>query len=90
METTLLSGKAAAAVRQYTDKSATHDVENFTPANTTTGGNLNEECQDLPVLRHKVDRRIVPVMFLCHLMQLIDKVALNVGDAMSCLLRSRS
>jgi hypothetical protein len=48
------------------------------PTLIASGDNLTEECQDVPALRHKIDRRIVPIMFLCYLMNFIDKVALNV------------
>lgn len=40
--------------------------------------NNDARSRDLPTLRHKVDRHIVPIMFLCYLMNFIDKVALNV------------
>jgi len=45
---------------------------------TALNGNYNAETHDIPALRHKVDRHIVPIMFLCYLMNFIDKVALNV------------
>lgn len=34
---------------------------------------------DLRSLRRKIDRRLVPIMFLCYTMQFVDKVSLNVG-----------
>lgn len=34
---------------------------------------------DLRAVRQKIDRRIVPIMFLCFTMQFIDKVLLNVS-----------
>ena len=40
--------------------------------------NTDARSRDIPSLRHKVDRHIVPIMFLCYLMNFIDKVALNV------------
>jgi hypothetical protein len=46
---------------------------------TTWEGTLAEEPYDVPALRHKIDRHIVPIMFLCYLMNFIDKVALNVS-----------
>jgi len=34
---------------------------------------------DEKALVRKIDRRIVPIMFLCYLMQFVDKVLLNVN-----------
>jgi hypothetical protein len=51
------------------------------PALIALGDNRTEERQDVPALRHKIDRHIVPIMFLCYLMNFIDKVALNVSNA---------
>ena len=45
---------------------------------TAVHGNSTARGRDIPALRHKVDRHIVPIMFLCYLMNFIDKVALNV------------
>jgi len=47
---------------------------------TTTALHENNyaRSREMPALRHKVDRHIVPIMFLCYLMNFIDKVALNV------------
>ena len=47
---------------------------------TTTARHENNDARsrEIPTLRHKVDRHIVPIMFLCYLMNFIDKVALNV------------
>jgi hypothetical protein len=47
---------------------------------TTWEGILAEEPYDVPALRHRIDRHIVPIMFLCYLMNFIDKVALNVSS----------
>lgn len=49
-----------------------------TPRTTALDGNHNARSRDISVLRHKIDRHIVPIMFLCYLMNFIDKVALNV------------
>lgn len=48
------------------------------PTTTALRGNNDTRSRDMPALRHKVDRHIVPIMFLCYLMNFIDKVALNV------------
>lgn len=34
---------------------------------------------DLRALRRKIDRRLLPYMFCCYLLQFLDKVMLNVG-----------
>lgn len=34
---------------------------------------------DITALRHKIDLRIVPLMFCCYTMQFLDKVILNVS-----------
>ena len=39
------------------------------------------ENVDLRALRRKIDRRILPVMFLCYTMQFLDKVNINVSKA---------
>jgi hypothetical protein len=52
------------------------------PTLPVPGGSLTEEQYDISALRHKVDWHIVPIMFLCYLMNFIDKVALNVSSAM--------
>jgi hypothetical protein len=49
------------------------------PTLPVLGDRLSEEQYDISALRHKVDWHIVPIMFLCYLMNLIDKVALNVS-----------
>lgn len=47
---------------------------------TTLDGYLNTESHDMSALRHKVDRRIIPIMLLCYFTNFLDKVALNVGS----------
>lgn len=42
---------------------------------------------DKPAFLRKVDWRIVPITFLCYLMNLIDKVALNVSGSAKCMKR---
>ena len=37
-----------------------------------------DDSIDLKALRRKIDWRIVPVMFLCYVMQFVDKVMINV------------
>ncbi|PNS18579.1 High-affinity nicotinic acid transporter [Sphaceloma murrayae] len=37
---------------------------------------------DLRALRRRIDWRIMPLMFLCYLVQLLDKIALNYGAVM--------
>lgn len=34
---------------------------------------------DLRALRHKIDRRLMPYMFCCYVLQFLDKVMLNVS-----------
>lgn len=34
---------------------------------------------DLVTLRRKIDRRIIPYMFCCYVLQFLDKVMLNVS-----------
>lgn len=34
---------------------------------------------DLVALRHKIDRRLLPYMFCCYVLQFLDKVMLNVS-----------
>lgn len=38
-----------------------------------------EEPVNIDKLRHKIDWRIVPLMFCCYTMQFLDKVILNVS-----------
>jgi hypothetical protein len=52
------------------------------PTHSVPEDRLSEEQYDIPALRHKVDWHIVPIMFLCYLMNFIDKVALNVSGMM--------
>ena len=37
-----------------------------------------DDSIDLKALRRKIDWRIVPIMFLCYVMQFVDKVMINV------------
>ena len=61
------------------DTTYANDSKHLRPP-TTTALHENDDVRsrDIPALRHKVDRHIVPIMFLCYLMNFIDKVALNV------------
>lgn len=52
---------------------------------------INDESPsniNLAALRHKIDWRIVPIMFCCYTMQFLDKVSLNVRKR--CSRESRS
>lgn len=42
-----------------------------------------EDQQELRRIRRKIDRNIIPVMFLCYTMQFIDKLSLNVKSTPS-------
>ena len=44
---------------------------------------------DLRALRHKIDRRLMPYMFCCYVLQFLDKVMLNVSLAVPLALRTR-
>jgi hypothetical protein len=71
---------------QSTDTSYTQGPKQAQSTNLTTWeGTLAGEPYDVPALRHKIDRRIVPIMFLCYLMNFIDKVALNVSSTIEQL-----
>lgn len=84
MENTHLPQEPPGARRQTTDASYLQDPkQNGRPTLIDLSETLNEGQQDIPALRHKIDRHIVPIMFLCYLMNLIDKVALNVGTETS-------
>lgn len=39
---------------------------------------VGDDSIDLKALRRKIDWRIVPIMFLCYVMQFVDKVMINV------------
>lgn len=41
-------------------------------------GNVNPNV-DLGALRRKIDRRLMPYMFCCYILQFLDKVMLNVS-----------
>ena len=50
---------------------------------STVNDEANLTCEDtatMPTLLRKIDWRIVPIMFFVYLMNLIDKVALNVSE----------
>lgn len=36
---------------------------------------------DLTALRRKIDRRLLPYMFCCYVLQFLDKVMLNVSES---------
>ena len=46
--------------------------------NHTDQASNNVNSDELRVIRSKVDRRILPLMFLCYTMQFLDKVLINV------------
>jgi hypothetical protein len=71
--------KKSAAGPQISDTVYAQDSKHVqSPTTTALHENNDARSHDISALRHKVDRHIVPVMFLCYLMNFIDKVALNV------------
>lgn len=69
----------SAAGRHISDSFYAQDSKHFQHSRTTAlHENDDPRSRGIPALRHKVDRHIVPIMFLCYLMNFIDKVALNV------------
>jgi hypothetical protein len=71
--------KTSAAGPHISDTTYAQDFKHFQSRTTTAlHGNNDVRNNGISALRHKVDRHIVPVMFLCYLMNFIDKVALNV------------
>lgn len=46
--------------------------------NHTGQGTHDADSAELKAIRHKVDWRIVPLLFLCYTMQFLDKVLINV------------
>lgn len=42
-------------------------------------GNAESTDIDLATLRRKIDWRIVPIMFVCYVLQFVDKVVINVS-----------
>lgn len=71
--------KTSAAGPRISDTTYTNDSKHLqSPTTTALYERSDARSSDIPALRHKVDRHIVPIMFLCYLMNFIDKVALNV------------
>jgi hypothetical protein len=71
--------RTSATGPQISDASYPQDSKHIQSSTTRAlDGTLNATIRGIPALRHKVDRHIVPIMFLCYLMNFIDKVALNV------------
>jgi len=71
--------KTSAAGPHISDTTYAQDSKHVQSPTTTALHNSDDaRSHDISALRHKVDRHIVPVMFLCYLMNFIDKVALNV------------
>ena len=71
--------RASVAGPQVSDTTYTPDSKQVqSPTTTALRVNSDTRSRGIPALRHKVDRHIVPIMFLCYLMNFIDKVALNV------------
>jgi hypothetical protein len=71
--------KTSAADLHVSDTTYANDSKHFqSPTTTALHENNDARSHDISTLRHKVDRHIVPIMFLCYLMNFIDKVALNV------------
>jgi hypothetical protein len=46
-------------------------------------GGTDSPQVDLRALRWKIDRRLMPYMFCCYVLQFLDKVMLNVCDPIS-------
>lgn len=71
--------KTSAAGPHISDTTYAQDSKHIqSPTTIALDGNHNARSRTISALRHKVDRHIVPIMFLCYLMNFIDKVALNV------------
>jgi hypothetical protein len=77
--TSALQDTFAAGAHHNPNATYSQDSKHFQdPEPAAHDGSLDARGHDISALRHKVDRRIVPILFLCYLMNFIDKVALNV------------
>jgi hypothetical protein len=82
--------KTSAAGPHVSSTTYTQESKHIRSLSTTSlHENDDARSRDMPALRHKVDRRIVPIMFLCYLMNFIDKVALNVRTGTSVSISTR-
>jgi len=57
-----------------------HDLDNaFNYIQNIDNPDLDTESVDLRGLRRKIDWHILPIMFVCYVMQYMDKVSINVS-----------